>query len=240
MLYGSQAVVPASFSRQIIARLQDSHGGIEGTKSWANQVVQWRTINSTMKKCDTWQDILPPEQGTVAFWSTSVSTIWGLLCWSILACRQGLPYLHWPFIRIVLHCWVQSRLFTHHTLGQSFCTACFRMWVYWSIYTQTTVHKLHIPVFDSHTSVFFFKFFLYSAGVLIIDCAVFSSLPAVKWSHRSLHQEVPHCQGVYDKWPEQWCIQLRFIGTAEHPRPDDFLFQSAQVCICISVADWQQ
>ncbi|XP_037781990.1 uncharacterized protein K02A2.6-like [Penaeus monodon] len=49
VLYGPRVVVPASLHRSILARLHDSHSGVEATKRRAQQTVFWPGINADIR-----------------------------------------------------------------------------------------------------------------------------------------------------------------------------------------------
>ena len=65
ILRGSRIVIPYSERRNTLARLHDSHRGIEATKRRARQVVWWPGINSdilnTIRACDACQLLLPSQ-----------------------------------------------------------------------------------------------------------------------------------------------------------------------------------
>ena len=66
VLYGCRIVVPASHRRQTLARLHDSHRGVEATKRRAKQTVYWPGIDadiaSTVQACEPCQLVQPSQQ----------------------------------------------------------------------------------------------------------------------------------------------------------------------------------
>lgn len=66
VLYNQRIVVPASHRRRILARLHDSHRGVEATKRRARQTVFWPGIDadilSTVQACDPCQTLQPSQQ----------------------------------------------------------------------------------------------------------------------------------------------------------------------------------
>ena len=63
VLYGPRIVVPKAARREVLARLHDSHQGVERTKRRARQSVYWPGINNdistTVASCDKCQELLP-------------------------------------------------------------------------------------------------------------------------------------------------------------------------------------
>ena len=66
VLVGPKVVVPQALRRNVLARLHDSHHGIEATKRWARQTVWWPAINSditnTVQACERCQLMQPSQQ----------------------------------------------------------------------------------------------------------------------------------------------------------------------------------
>ena len=66
VLYGPRIVVPKAARREVLARLHDSHQGVERTKRRARQSVYWPGINNdistTVASCDKCQELLPSQQ----------------------------------------------------------------------------------------------------------------------------------------------------------------------------------
>ena len=66
VLYGPRFVVPKAARREVLARLHDSHQGVERTKRRARQSVYWPGINNdistTVASCDKCQEPLPSQQ----------------------------------------------------------------------------------------------------------------------------------------------------------------------------------
>ncbi|XP_076037654.1 uncharacterized protein LOC143023062 [Oratosquilla oratoria] len=66
VLYGMRIVVPNALRRRILARLHDSHRGVEATKRRAGQTVFWPGINSdianTVQSCEPCQYLQPSQQ----------------------------------------------------------------------------------------------------------------------------------------------------------------------------------
>ncbi|XP_063591351.1 uncharacterized protein LOC134768457 [Penaeus indicus] len=66
VLYGPRVVVPASLRRSTLARLHDSHCGVEATKRRAQQTVFWPGINAdivnTVRACEPCQRLQPSQQ----------------------------------------------------------------------------------------------------------------------------------------------------------------------------------
>ena len=66
VLYGPRIVVPKAARREVLARLHDSHQGVERTKRRARQSVYWPGINNdistTVSSCDKCQELLPSQQ----------------------------------------------------------------------------------------------------------------------------------------------------------------------------------
>ena len=66
VLYGQRIVVPTALRRRTLARLHDSHKGVEATKRRARQTVFWPGINSdilnTVQSCEPCQVFLPSQQ----------------------------------------------------------------------------------------------------------------------------------------------------------------------------------
>ena len=66
MLYGSRILVPAALRRHTLARLHDSHRGVEATKRRARQTVFWPGIESdianTVAACESCQVLRPSQQ----------------------------------------------------------------------------------------------------------------------------------------------------------------------------------
>ena len=66
VLYGPRIVVPKAARREVLARLHDSHQGVERTKRSARQSVYWPGINNdistTVASCDKCQELLPSQQ----------------------------------------------------------------------------------------------------------------------------------------------------------------------------------
>lgn len=66
VLYGQRIVVPAALRRRTLARLHDSHRGVEATRRRARQTVFWPGINSdiasTVQACEPCQVLLPSQQ----------------------------------------------------------------------------------------------------------------------------------------------------------------------------------
>ncbi|XP_068235531.1 uncharacterized protein [Palaemon carinicauda] len=66
VLYGARIVVPAALRRRTLARLHDSHRGVEATKRRARQTVFWPGINSditsTVRACESCQMLQPSLQ----------------------------------------------------------------------------------------------------------------------------------------------------------------------------------
>ena len=66
VLYGPRIVVPKAARREVLARLHDSHQGVERTKRRARQSVYWPGVNNdmstTVASCDKCQELLPSQQ----------------------------------------------------------------------------------------------------------------------------------------------------------------------------------
>ena len=66
VLFGPRLVVPSALRRDVLARLHDSHRGVEATKRRARQTVWWPGINSdivsTVRACEPCQELLPSQQ----------------------------------------------------------------------------------------------------------------------------------------------------------------------------------
>lgn len=66
VLYGQRIVVPMAFRRRTLARLHDSHRGVEATKRRARQTVFWPGIDSDIKStidaCESCQILQPSQQ----------------------------------------------------------------------------------------------------------------------------------------------------------------------------------
>jgi len=66
VLYGMRIVVPTALRRRTLARLHDSHRGVEATKRRAGQTVFWPGINSdianTVQACEPCQTLQPSQQ----------------------------------------------------------------------------------------------------------------------------------------------------------------------------------
>ncbi|XP_037779172.1 uncharacterized protein K02A2.6-like [Penaeus monodon] len=66
VLYGPRVVVPASLRQSTLARLHDSHSGVEATKHRAQQIVFWSGINAdivnTIPACELCQHLQPSQQ----------------------------------------------------------------------------------------------------------------------------------------------------------------------------------
>ncbi|XP_042228298.1 uncharacterized protein K02A2.6-like [Homarus americanus] len=65
VLHSGRIVISTTIRRQILARLRDSHRGIEATKHRARQTVWWpgitRDIVNTVQSCDACQTLLPSQ-----------------------------------------------------------------------------------------------------------------------------------------------------------------------------------
>lgn len=63
VLHGSRLVIPTAARRTVLARLHDSHSGIEATKRRPHQIVWWPGITSdiinTVQSCNKCQTLLP-------------------------------------------------------------------------------------------------------------------------------------------------------------------------------------
>ena len=66
LLYGARVLVPAALRRRVLARLHDSHRGVEATKRRARQAVYWPGIDadiaSTVRACGPCQVMQPSQQ----------------------------------------------------------------------------------------------------------------------------------------------------------------------------------
>ncbi|XP_063590912.1 uncharacterized protein K02A2.6-like [Penaeus indicus] len=66
ILLGPRIVVPSTLRREVLARLHDSHRGVEATKRRARQTVWWPGINSditnAVRSCEPCQVLLPSQQ----------------------------------------------------------------------------------------------------------------------------------------------------------------------------------
>ena len=66
VLYGPRIVVPAAARREVLARLHDSHQGVDRTKRRARQSVYWpgisNDITTTVFSCAKCQERLPSQQ----------------------------------------------------------------------------------------------------------------------------------------------------------------------------------
>lgn len=66
VLYGQRIVVPAALRRRTLARLHDSHRGVEATRRRARQTVFWPGIDSdianTVRACEPCQVLQPSQQ----------------------------------------------------------------------------------------------------------------------------------------------------------------------------------
>ena len=66
VLYGPRIIVPAALRRRTLARLHDSHRGVEATRRRARQTVFWpgidADIKSTVEACEPCQQLLPSQQ----------------------------------------------------------------------------------------------------------------------------------------------------------------------------------
>lgn len=66
VLYGQRIVIPATLRRRTLARLHDSHRGVEATKRRAKQTVFWPGIDSdiknTVEACESCQLLQPSQQ----------------------------------------------------------------------------------------------------------------------------------------------------------------------------------
>ena len=66
VLYGQRILIPAPLLRRILARLHDSHRGVEAAKRGARQTVFWPGINSditcTIRACESCQVLQPSLQ----------------------------------------------------------------------------------------------------------------------------------------------------------------------------------
>lgn len=65
-LHRSRIVIPAALRKHTLARLHDSHRGIEATRRHVRQKVFWPGINAdiknTVEACDACQQLLPSQQ----------------------------------------------------------------------------------------------------------------------------------------------------------------------------------
>ena len=66
VLYGARIIIPTALRRRTLARLHDSHRGVEATKRRARQTVFWPGINSdianTVQACEPCQVLQPSQQ----------------------------------------------------------------------------------------------------------------------------------------------------------------------------------
>ena len=66
VLYGARVIIPTALRRQTLARLHDSHRGVEATKRRARQTVYWpgvdSDITSTVHACEPCQVLQPSQQ----------------------------------------------------------------------------------------------------------------------------------------------------------------------------------
>ena len=66
VLHGPRILIPSALRRDVLARLHDSHSGMEATKRRARQTVWWPGINSDItnlvRSCPSCQELLPSQQ----------------------------------------------------------------------------------------------------------------------------------------------------------------------------------
>jgi len=66
ILFEPRIVVPSTLRQEVLARLHDSHRGVEATKRRARQIAWWPSINlditNAVRSCEPCQVLLPSQQ----------------------------------------------------------------------------------------------------------------------------------------------------------------------------------